>query len=87
MPKNVVQTARGAILDMTDCHKTGEELKAQILQDVKDTQIFAGRNLPDKMIITETQFKSIEDDLERMHETEDRMYVTPMNVMEVQIES
>jgi hypothetical protein len=57
----------------------------QIIQDVKDTQTFAGRHLPDKLYMTFAQFKALEDDFQRLGETAYRIFVTPLNVMEVHI--
>jgi hypothetical protein len=85
VPKNIVQTLRGANLDATVHKKVGDKLKEQILEDVKGSQIFVGRHLPDKLFITKAQFDSIEEDLQRMQETEDRIYVTSFNVMEVYV--
>lgn len=85
MPANIKQTHMGADMDMTHYKLKGEALKEQILKDVKSSQVLYGMHLPDKMFITEDQFKSIEDDTERMDETEERMYITPMNVMEVKV--
>ncbi len=85
MPKNVVQTRLGADLDMTAYKLSKDKLKAQIIDDVKATQIFAGRHLPDKLIITKPQFTLLEDDTVRMEETKERLYVTPYNVMEVKV--
>lgn len=86
MPKNVLQTLLGADLDLT-VYKTAnkEKLKENIIQDVKDTQIFVGRHLPDKMFLAFAQFQVLEEDMQRLGETEDRIYVTPYNVMEVHI--
>lgn len=85
MPKNVVQTLRGADLNLQDTKLTGLKLMEQILKDVKATQTFAGVHLPDKLFITEEQFKSIESDTERLDETNDRIMITPLNVMEVHV--
>lgn len=85
MPKNITQTLYGATLDMTIHKKIGIPLKEQILQDVKDSQTFAGRHLPDKIILTVPQFESIEDDTERISEHGDRIFVTPLNCMEVTV--
>lgn len=85
--KNVLQTALGANLDITDYKLDKEKLQDQIVQDVKDTQLFAGRHLPDKLLLTTDQFKLLQDDMQRMADTEDRIYVTPYNAMEVHIVS
>lgn len=85
MPKTVKQTLQGADLDITSYKLTRPKLMEQILQDVKDTQIFVGRHLPDKLYMTFDQFKLLEDDFQRLGETAFRIFVTPYNVMEVHI--
>jgi hypothetical protein len=85
MPSNVKQTLLGADMDMTHYKLSKEKLQDQILADVKSTQILLGRHLPDKMYITKDQFLMLEDDMQRLQDTEDRIYVTPYNAMEVKI--
>lgn len=85
MPTNVKQTPKGATLDMTGYKLIGDKLKDQILKDVKSTQTFAGIHLPDKIIITHDQFTSIEQDTTRIDEENGRIFVTPLNAMEVEI--
>lgn len=86
MPKNVTQTLMGADMYITDYKfYDREKLKEQIVKDVKDTQIFAGRNLPDKLYMYFDQFTLLQDDMQEMANTEMRIYVTPLNVMEVHI--
>lgn len=85
MPANITQTSMGADLDMTGFDLTGENLKDQILKDVKASQTFFGVHLPDKLIIRKDQFESIEHDTLRMEDTKDRLYRTPMNIMEVKV--
>lgn len=86
MPKTIRQTLLGADFDLTG-YKTldRDKLLDHILQDVKDSQIFVGRHLPDKLYMTFNQFKLLEDDFERLGETAYRIFVTPYNVMEVHI--
>lgn len=86
MPKTVKQTMYGADLDITG-YKTldKEKLQKHILDDVKDTQIIAGRHLPDKLFLTFPQFHLLEEDMQRLGETEYRIYATPYNVMEVHV--
>lgn len=85
MPHNVKQTSLGADLDMTSYALIGEKLKEQIIKDVKATQLFSGRHLPDKLFITKDQFVSLEDDIEQQNNTEFRVYYTPYNAMEVYV--
>jgi hypothetical protein len=85
VPKNVKQTLLGADMDITSYDLPSDKLKERILQDVKDTQLFVGMHLPDKLFITFNQFKQLEDDIQSLDETEFRIYVTPYNAMEVHI--
>jgi hypothetical protein len=85
MPKTVRQTLQGADLDITGYKLKRERLVEQILEDVKATQMFVGRHLPDKLFMTKDQFELLEDDMELMENTVDRIYITPMNVMEVHV--
>jgi hypothetical protein len=47
--------------------------------------MFAGRHLPDRMFVTLDQFRLLEDDVQRIEETKARIYLTPYNVMEVEV--
>jgi len=85
MPANIKQTRLGADLDMTGYKLIGEKLKEQVLDDVKASQILAGLHLPDKMFITKDQFDSLVDDLIETEGTNDRLYHTGYNVMEVHV--
>lgn len=83
MPRNIVQTRYGADMDIRHYKLSREELMQQILEDVKASQIFAGRNLPDKLFMTTQQFQLLETDLQEIENTDYRLFVTPLNVMEV----
>lgn len=87
MPKNVKQTLMGADLDITQYPRFWDRDKIfdGILKDVKDTQLFVGRNLPDKLYMTFDQFQIMEDDIQQLDHTEFRTFLTPYNVMEVYI--
>lgn len=86
MPKTVTQTLLGADLDIT-CYKTfsKEKLQQHILDDVKSTQLFVNRHLPDKLFLTFNQFQLLQDDIQQVGDTEFRIYITPYNAMEVHI--
>lgn len=73
-------------LDMRVSPSRGEELKAEIVHSIEWSQKFIRMTLPDRLIITQKQFISLQDDMTEMFNTEDRMYVTPLNVMEVIID-
>ncbi|HJQ07982.1 MAG TPA: hypothetical protein VJ836_00710 [Candidatus Saccharimonadales bacterium] len=87
MPKTIKQTLMGADFDLTVYGDKADrdDLLEHILQDVKDTQLFAGRHLPDKLYMTFNQFKTLEDDFTKLGETAYRIFVTPYNVMEVHV--
>lgn len=59
------------------------ELAAVINASVERTQRPIMLELPDQLIVTQKQHASLNDYTEAMADTEDRMYVTPFNVMEV----
>lgn len=86
MPSNIVQTRFGADMDIRHYKLSPEKLREQIIEDVKASQIFVGRHLPDKLIMTKDQFEILENDMERMQETEWRFYKTKYNVMEVHVD-
>lgn len=85
MPVNVKQTFMGADMDITHYSLPEDKLKEQILEDVKKTQLFAGRNLPDKLFMTDEQFSLLASETQVMEGSKDRIYITPFNVMEVKI--
>src|SRR5687767_13373767 len=73
-------------LDMRVSTATGKDLAAEIVHSVEWSQTFVQTTLPDRLILTQKQFISLQDDMTTMYDTEDRMYVTPLNVMEVKID-
>lgn len=73
-------------LDMRVSPSTGEELKTEILESVEWSQKFIQTTLPDRLIITQKQFISLQSDLQEMDHTSDRLYVTPSNAMYVVID-
>lgn len=79
---NIKYDLQGAELYMNDKKLLGRELVDEIVKDVKSTQTFAGYNLPDRLMLTQAQYESIETDTEELG-AEGRMFVTPYNVMEV----
>jgi hypothetical protein len=89
MPKNIVQTFQGADMDITGYPKTLSKEKTieRITQEVKDTQLFVGRNFPDKVTMRKDQFQLLETDFTRMEDTEYRLYHVPKvgSVMEVYV--
>lgn len=73
-------------LDMRVSDKQGEDLTAEITESVATTQRFILSPLPDILIVTQKQFVSLQPYTQKMYQTEDRMYVTPLNAMEVMID-
>lgn len=75
-------------LDITDLkQKTYEELGKAIIQAVKDTQSVVIRELPNELHMTRKQFKIMQKDPEMWNvaNTQDFLYHTPLNVMEVRV--
>lgn len=74
-------------LDITDVQLKGKELIDDIENKVYETQRYAVGFLPDYLILTKKQFEDLATQLKlpNMWDTEDRMYITKYNVMEVVI--
>lgn len=68
-------------LDMRVSPNTGNELKEEIVHSVKRSQSTLITTLPDRLILTQKQFVSLQDDMQNMDQTEDRLYITPYNAM------
>lgn len=73
-------------LDVRVSPKLGRELAEDIRESVDWTQRFIQMTLPDRLIVTQKQFVSLQDFTEEMYHTTDRMFVTPLNIMEVAID-
>ena len=74
------------VLDARVSRKKGIELRDEIIESVAATQRFILQPLPDVLLLTQKQFMSLQDYTDAMYQTEDRMFVTPKNVMEVRID-
>lgn len=74
------------ILDVRVSPKLGRELTEDIVESVAHTQRYVQTTLPDVLLVTQKQFASLQDYTEEMTHTEDRMFITPYNVMEVKID-
>lgn len=72
-------------IDITDCRLTGNALKREILERVKDTQRLLIRTLPNRIIMTKKQFKELSADPQMIDvgTSEERIYMTRMNAMDV----
>jgi len=76
------------ILDITASkHREITPLKQEIYNAVKDTQRVIIRELPNQLLMTREQFDLLQEEPEfqRMYESKDFLYYTPMNVMEVRV--
>lgn len=73
-------------LDMRVSPKTGKDLAEEIAESVSHSQLFLQTTLPDRLILTQKQFVSLQHDMAEMDHTEDRIYITPHNVMYVVID-
>lgn len=74
-------------LDMRNVKELGLELNTLIQQGVKDTQSVVERPLPHTLVITGKQFDSLQTDpdMRGFWSTQERIFVTPLNVMDVVI--
>ena len=73
-------------LDMRVSPSTGEDLAAEIAESVSRSQLFITQTLPDRLVLTQKQFASLDPYMQVLVGTEDRLYVTPHNAMEVVID-
>lgn len=73
-------------LDARVSPSTGKELAQEIIDAVEWSQKFIKTTLADVLVVTQKQFVSLQDYTESMYHTEDRMFITPFNVMEVKID-
>lgn len=74
-------------IDIREQKETGIELKKLIQQAVADTQRTIIRELPDTLVLTGPQYDSLQDDDEMrgFWTTQERVYVTELNCMNVVI--
>jgi hypothetical protein len=63
-----------------------QELYNLIVESVAHTQLFIQTTLPDKLIVTQKQFASLNNFTEAMYNTTDRFMITPLNAMDVVID-
>lgn len=75
-------------IDIRDWKHTGDELKREIVEAVKSTQLLIVRPLPDKLVMTGEQYDMLQSDPEMhgMWESQQRVYVTSENAMDVIIQ-
>lgn len=79
-------TKRGVELDMRISPKLGPELNQEIIESVAATQRFILKPLPNWLIVTYDQFVSLHRYTQPIEGTSDRLYQTPLNVMEVEVD-
>lgn len=85
MRHNTFTIPAGTVMDITESKKQGAALKEYILESVKATQTPIMRPLPCRILMTNEQFIELDDDIESFGARKGRFYVTPYNVMEVEI--
>ena len=73
-------------LDMRKVKLQHAELAQVIRDSVERTQRPIVRTLPDQLFVTQSQFASLQNFTEPMADTEDRMFLTPFNIMEVLVD-
>ena len=73
-------------LDARVTKRQGRELFQLIIDSVDHSQKFIQTTLPSVLIVTQKQFVSLQTYTEEMDHTTDRMFITPLNVMEVTID-
>ncbi len=87
MSKILTTHSEPKILDITPLKERGDALKKMIVQGVKDTQKWIIQDLPNELHMTRKQFEMLQTDPEMMgtHNSQDHLYMTPLNVMEVRV--
>jgi hypothetical protein len=73
-------------LDVRISPKLGTELADDIRESVEWTQKFIQMTLPDRLIVTQKQFASLVNFTTEMYATEERVFITPLNAMQVVID-
>jgi hypothetical protein len=73
-------------LDFRAVPKQGRDLYDLIIESVAHTQRFIVQTLPNKLIVTQKQFASLNNFTQAMYNTTDRFMITPLNAMEVTID-
>lgn len=72
-------------IDITPLRETGDELRKAINNAVYDmtSTVFNPNNVPNQIIMTQEQYDDLNPDMDVLYESNDRIYVTPTNAMEV----
>ena len=80
------KTLRGMELDMRHSPLEGADLKEEIAESVAHTQAFILTELPNWLVITRKQWNSMVD-AEDALKLNDNIWQTPLNVMDVDIDT
>jgi hypothetical protein len=75
-------------IDIRDWKQQHADLKTEIVNAVKSTQSVVVRPLPDKLVMTPIQYDMLQQDpeMQGMYESNQHVYVTSENAMEVIIQ-
>lgn len=76
------QNLNGGTLDARVTKRQGKDLYDLIMKSVERQSKWNVTYLPDRLILTQKQFASLNNFTEAMYNTTDRMFITPFNVME-----
>jgi hypothetical protein len=75
-------------IDIREWKMTGDDLKKEIVNAVRDTQRYVIQTLPNKLVMTPAQYDDLQHDPEMhgFYKEQQRVYVTTENAMDVIIE-
>lgn len=84
---SAISDEKANVLDITGILERGDALKQEIVSAVKDTQSVLLTKLPNILLMRPDQFEDLNggDEMAQMYQSQQRMYVTPQNAMEVVI--
>ena len=84
-----LHTEKPSTLDITSFKEKGEELKTAINNAVKDTQRVIIRALPDKILMTSTQYEDLSPSFiaSGYGDRPFQLYRTPLNIMEIEVKN
>lgn len=75
--------------DITSWRLRGTELTAEIAKQIKGlSETILSVPLPSKILMTQDQYDDLmtQGNMENMYHSEDKMYITPHNIMEVRVD-
>jgi hypothetical protein len=82
---NFAQAHQENVLDITDLKEHGPALHTAIVNAVKDTQGTILAPLPDVLVMTALQYKELDAGMMQAYQSDDRIYMTPLNAMNVRV--